>query len=95
MLSDLGVCILKINKISGIENQQIYGNSKVNKNSTNQNQEKQITELSNICYKPVSFGRTKAEHKSWGASVNPKTKEVPESLRRMKKRSGVAKLQAN
>lgn len=68
--------ILKISKISGVENQQIYGSGKVNKNSANSHQEKQITQLSNICYKPVSFGRTKAEHKSWGASVNPKTKEV-------------------
>ncbi|MCD7879790.1 MAG: alpha amylase C-terminal domain-containing protein [Candidatus Gastranaerophilales bacterium] len=32
--------------------------------------------LSNIYYEPVSFGRTKAEHKSWGAVVDPKTKEV-------------------
>ena len=36
----------------------------------------QITELSNFSYKPISFGRTWAEHKSWGASVNPKTKSV-------------------
>lgn len=39
-------------------------------------EEKEIKELSNVSYKPLSFGRTKAEHKSWGASVNPKTKEV-------------------
>ncbi|MCD8023930.1 MAG: alpha amylase C-terminal domain-containing protein [Candidatus Gastranaerophilales bacterium] len=46
-------------------------------------QKKEITapeyeqrELSNICYKPVSFGRTLKEHRSWGARVNPETKEV-------------------
>lgn len=33
-------------------------------------------ELSNVCYKPVSFGRKIEEHRSWGARINPKTKEV-------------------
>ena len=39
-------------------------------------QHKQINSLSNIAYKPLSFGRTWAEHKSWGATINPKTKEA-------------------
>lgn len=37
---------------------------------------KQITELPGVYYKPLSFGRSHAEHKSWGATVDPKTKEV-------------------
>ncbi len=37
---------------------------------------KQITDISNICYKPLSFGRSVAEHKSWGAQIDPKTKEA-------------------
>lgn len=36
----------------------------------------QITELSNVYYKPLSFGRSKAEHKSWGGAIDAKTKEV-------------------
>ncbi len=35
-----------------------------------------INSISGICYKPVSFGRTWAEHKSWGAVVDPDSKEV-------------------
>lgn len=37
---------------------------------------KQINELSNICYKPVSFGWSVAEHESYGAQIDPKTKNV-------------------
>ena len=36
----------------------------------------QITKLSNLSYKPLSFGRTWAEHKSWGAVIDPDTKEA-------------------
>ncbi len=36
----------------------------------------QISSLSNISYKPLSFGRTWAEHKSWGAVIDPVTKET-------------------
>ncbi len=32
-------------------------------------------ELSNVCYKPVSFGRRIEEHRSWGARINPETGE--------------------
>ena len=35
-----------------------------------------MKELSNVYYKPLSFGRTWAEHKSWGAVINPDTKEA-------------------
>ncbi|MBQ3640931.1 hypothetical protein II906_03270, partial [bacterium] len=38
--------------------------------------DKEINELSNIYYQPVNFGRSKAEHKSWGAQINPETKEA-------------------
>ena len=48
----------------------------VKQNQQNKTPEKQINEISNICYKPISFGRTLAEHKSWGAVIDPKTKEA-------------------
>lgn len=35
-----------------------------------------INQISNVHYKPLSFGRTWAEHKSWGAVINPETKEA-------------------
>ncbi len=37
---------------------------------------KQINDISNVCYKPLSFGRSVAEHKSWGAQIDPNTKEA-------------------
>lgn len=36
----------------------------------------QINDISNIYYKPISFGRSTAEHKSWGAQIDPETKET-------------------
>ena len=36
----------------------------------------EVKELPNIYYKPVSFGRSLAEHKSWGAVIDPQTKEA-------------------
>ena len=67
---------MKINKVelAKISNSQ----TKNNKNTVkkNDNSYKQINELSNVCYKPISFGRKAEEHKSWGAVVNPQTKEV-------------------
>ena len=71
-----GVCVLKVNKVnlSNISaNQQKNNVDKVKKQD---NSYKQIDELSNVCYKPISFGRKIDEHKSWGAVVNPETKEV-------------------
>ncbi len=44
--------------------------------SAQNEQRNQITKLTNVCYKPLSFGRTWAEHKSWGAVINPETKEA-------------------
>ncbi len=46
------------------------------KNAENKQEYKQINELSNICYKPLSFGRSSAEHRSWGAVIDPVTKEA-------------------
>ena len=65
-------------KVNGINSIQNIKQAEVVKNSTNKNvhPKQQINELSNICYKPLSFGRTWAEHKSWGAIVDPKTKET-------------------
>lgn len=37
---------------------------------------KQLTSISNIYYKPLSFGRSWAEHKSWGAQIDSDTKEA-------------------
>lgn len=66
---------MKIQKINGLTfNQADVKKTKAEKTSS-QNY-KEINELSNVYYKPLSFGRTKAEHKSWGAQIDPKTKEA-------------------
>ncbi len=65
-------------KIDG-QFQTIIKNKKVNSNNPrefNQSTYKQIDNLSNIYYKPLSFGRSLSEHKSWGAVIDPKTKET-------------------
>lgn len=68
---------MNIQKISSAENVNVSLNRQSGlQKSKNTQQCKQINELSNICYKPVSFGRTWAEHKSWGAHIDPKTKET-------------------
>ncbi len=67
---------MKINKVDGVVNSQPKNNnSKLEKQALNQ-QYNQINEISNVCYKPISFGRSWAEHKSWGAVIDPKTKET-------------------
>ena len=35
-----------------------------------------ISDLPNVYYNPVSFGRSWTEHKSWGGVIDPKTKEA-------------------
>ena len=66
---------MKINKINSINNiPAIKANTSTETNKTPE--QKEINELSNVYYKPITFGRTAREHKSWGAQVNPKTKEV-------------------
>ncbi len=66
---------MKINAVSPIP-----GSYKL---SGNQNKEKiipkvnySINNLPNNYYMPLSFGRSLNEHKSWGAVINPETKEV-------------------
>ena len=62
-----------INSIQGIKQAKTIEKQETNNNSSKNNQ---ITQLSNVYYKPISFGRTWAEHKSWGAVIDPKTKET-------------------
>lgn len=68
---------MKINAITNTASVMNINDTKMYqpKLSADRNRE-QITRLSNICYKPLSFGRTWAEHKSWGAVINPDTKEA-------------------
>lgn len=67
-------------KINGIKS--YYGSSGTGCGTTKNHQQKktvnlnnQIKELTNIYY-PVSFKRTVAEHESWGAKIDPKTKQA-------------------
>lgn len=65
---------MKIEKIN-INKPSMIGNlntpKKENAKLNGQNQE-----LSNLCYKPLSFGRKLEEHRSWGAKIDPETKEL-------------------
>lgn len=66
-------------KINGnnLENlKQVNFQKNVQTNSQNTGNEKQIKDISNICYKPLSFGRSWAEHQSWGGIIDPKTKQT-------------------
>ena len=66
-------------KINGknVESLQTRNFQRGTKNTIQKNSGKrQISEVSNICYKPLSFGRSWAEHKSWGATIDPVTKET-------------------
>ena len=69
---------MKVDKVSVTLGQYngLKGNIYVKKENAVQKQDKQINQLSNVCYKPLSFGRSKAEHKSWGGVINPETKDV-------------------
>ena len=68
---------VKINKINSANNVKMTGNIDVNSAKTNTfSSYNQINELTNIYYKPLSFGRTTVEHKSWGAQIDPKTKQA-------------------
>lgn len=62
------------NNIEQISELSVPQKTKTEKKSTNRN--RTINDISNIYYKPLSFGRSWAEHKSWGAVIDPKTKEV-------------------
>ena len=66
-------------KVNGINSVNILQKNNFSANRTNRENhfsKAQNNEISNVFYKPVSFGRTWAEHKSWGAVVDPKTKET-------------------
>ena len=69
---------MKVDKVSVTLGQYngLKDNIYVKKENAVQKQDKQINQLSNVCYKPLSFGRSKAEHKSWGGVINPETKDV-------------------
>ncbi len=68
---------MKVSKIN-TQNLNIYNQpaQKQSNNKTQDTAQKEIKELSNIYYKPISFGRSEKEHKSWGANIDPVTKEV-------------------
>lgn len=68
---------MKINAISSysvLHGNKIYGQREFSQTQAN-NSNKQIKELTNLYY-PVSFKRTKEEHESWGAKIDPITKEA-------------------
>lgn len=67
---------MKIEKINNINANYNY---EAKNNAAKKSQETidcEKSKISNVCYKPLSFGRSWAEHKSWGAVVDPKTKDV-------------------
>ena len=66
---------MKINRnnVESLHQVNVQKDSKAEKKGKNKQQ--QITDISNVCYKPLSFGRSWAEHKSWGGIIDPETKE--------------------
>ena len=67
---------MKINAVNGISVVNQTKTTKSNYTTKPIAQYKQINDISNVCYKPLSFGRSVAEHKSWGAQIDPQTKEA-------------------
>ena len=67
---------MKVNGINSVNVLQKNGLPVSSVHKKNINLRPSINSISGICYKPVSFGRTWAEHKSWGAVVDPDSKEV-------------------
>lgn len=67
---------MKINAVNVISAQKTNKMFKQNLTATKNIQYKQINNISNVCYKPITFGRSVAEHKSWGAQIDPTTKEA-------------------
>ena len=67
---------MKVNGISNISVAQKNQTQKTKNENENIVSKPQINELSNIYYKPISFGRSWTEHKSWGAVIDPQTKEA-------------------
>lgn len=66
---------MEINKFTNVQNVNNNSSASETKIEKSAIPVKNI-ELSNVCYKPLSFGRTWSEHKSWGAKIDPDTKEV-------------------
>ncbi len=68
---------MKIQSINNIEAAKIKNSTHKELKETSQKASlNQSNNISNIYYTPLSFGRSWAEHKSWGASINPETKEI-------------------
>ena len=68
---------MKVNAINNIEAVKKQGSThKIPNENLQKVSNKQNNDISNIYYTPVSFGRQWSEHKSWGASIDPKTKDT-------------------
>lgn len=73
----LKIGVMKM-KVSSINNIQGISSKQITKEPAKSPEVigNQISDISNVYYKPLSFGRTWSEHKSWGAMIDPKTKET-------------------
>ena len=67
---------MKTGKVSELNYRQFGSSVKVRQQKIEYQPNKQIKEIPNIYYKPLSFGRSMKEHNSWGARINPDTKEA-------------------
>ena len=66
---------MKVESINGITTRN-YNPSKAQKTENISRNYTNNTELKNIYYTPLNFTRRWSEHKSWGANIDPKTKNV-------------------
>lgn len=67
---------MKINKTDELKYSKPIVQSKNEVKKSEPSSNNKIKEMPNVYYKPLSFGRTVKEHNSWGARINPDTKEV-------------------
>lgn len=67
---------MKVNSINCIAKNGNIVTKKSQTKATKPESNTQISQLSNLFYKPISFGRSEAEHKSWGAQIDQTTKEA-------------------
>ncbi len=71
---------MTINKINPYQNiiaiNQTNKNTSVKFDLSSNNKKNPINQIPNIYYKPITFGRSYKEHKSWGAVISPDTKDV-------------------
>ncbi|MBR2069736.1 MAG: alpha amylase C-terminal domain-containing protein [Candidatus Gastranaerophilales bacterium] len=65
-------------KVSNVANAKSvnYNTPKLKKEAKNSTNYTNSTQLSNIYYTPLNFTRRWSEHKSWGAQIDPGTKDV-------------------